>query len=182
MDIGMLSTLGGLGRGLGREMEAASFPFSQSQEGTAVIDQRLAARVQTAMARTPEPRLVRAVGKLDMLRMSDHLFQLVMDGGIRVSGVWPADKAPLKYLLGEQVCMEGKGSFRPNGSLASIEGTAVRLADLTDAPFRKAPQASGAHLALAAAATSGKGFAAIVGKWPGEETDEDIRSWLRETS
>lgn len=182
VDYGMLSSLEAYNSDLKKGLELASFDFEDSALHTAIINDHLTEKAQEVLEFTPTPRLIRIVGKLDMLRMSDHLFQLITGGNAKVRGIWTPDRISLKDFFGEEVYIEGKASYRPNGGLASIEASAVRRATEEDDQFRQLPKVASAQIRLDISDRSDNGFGHIIGKWPGDESDDDIRAWLQELS
>jgi hypothetical protein len=182
VDYGMLASIESYGQAIRRGLDVAAFEFNQGSQSTATIDIGLIGKAHEALELTPTPRLVRIVGNLDMLRMSDHLFQLIATGTTRVRGVWSPDKILLKDFLGKDVLLEGIASFRPDGSIASIHAHAVREATDLDIPFRELPTANAGPLNLTVIDQTREGFDRVIGKWPGDESDEAITSWLREIS
>lgn len=181
-DYGMLKCVGEFKASLKNGLDHASFDFAGIKSGKAQIDQPLVDRANDALRRTPLPRRIRVAGRLDMLKMSASLFQVLLEDGTRIRGLWNIDKTDLRPWLGKDVLMEGTGSFRANGEVVGIIAEAVRAAKQTDRAFRKAPRGS-ADTVLLTTIHPGKGtFSKIVGAWPGDETDEEINEFLREIS
>lgn len=179
---GMLQSLHDYRQALRSGLKSASFPFKSKEKEIAVIDDRLTIKASQAMSATPSPKLVRLVGRLDMLRMSDHLFQLIAEGNTRIRGLWTPDRLTLKPFLGEDVLVEAVAAYRPNGSIAFLEAKAIRRATDSDAPFRRLPIMV-SQLRLQDSTTMPlNSFAGIKGKWPGDDSDETINALLQEIS
>lgn len=135
----------------------------------------------------PQPRRVRIAGKLDAIRYSDRAFTLVTAEEKKVRGVL-AEGGPelLKPLFGRIAVVSGMAHFRPSGRLSRVDaehmaiGTEEEAALWAEVPrpldllvdpreFRK-PQGLRT------------GVNAIIGKWPGDETEEELIAALEELS
>ncbi len=136
--------------------------------------------------RTPRPQAAIIVGKLDMMRQSTQTFALIMDDGQEVRCVLLDDDVEmLKPLFNQRVAVSGRVVFRVSGRILRMEAESVRLAVPTDAFFARLPRPNAQRFDLRRMVReqgSKRGLAAIMGKWPGDETDEEIDQWLREIS
>lgn len=134
---------------------------------------------------TPVPRRARVAGKLDMIRDSDCVFVMLLDDGTRIRGLWADTNTmvSLGALFGKFILAEGQAVFRPSGSLLRLEADAMELAREGDRFFSKAPTAtSGQALSDRVRQRQGPntGAAAIYGKWPGDESEEELLAALEE--
>jgi hypothetical protein len=135
---------------------------------------------------TPASRRVRVVGKLDMVRVSNRTFGLTLSGGQEVrGGLVERDMDELAPLLNKQVLVFGKAVFRPSGRLLRVDVDEFRAATEADQFFAKLP------MPMARTRTkptprerekAAEGLRAVIGKWPGDETDEQIHAALEELS
>jgi hypothetical protein len=178
MDFGMLKSVHAYNASVKKGLDAATFEFRSDRKGTALINAPLIQKATDALLRTPEPRRIRIVGKLNMLRMSDRLFELNLSDGTRLRGIWTPDAVSLRELLGEDVLMEGEAAFRVNGDVLSLQAAAARVASEADAGFKRRPIVSSADVRLKLLSTGNGAFQSIVGKWPGEESDAEIEELL----
>lgn len=143
--------------------------------------------VQRLQHQTPPPRRVRVAGKVDAIRHSDRAFTLVLESGEPVRGVL-AEGEPevLAPFFGRLAVVSGMAQFRPSGALLRVDADQVEsasepgLALWSESPrplFRglDAPE-------LRRAQGPRSGINAIVGAWPGDETDDEIFAILEEMS
>ena len=134
---------------------------------------------------TPRTQAVRLMGRLDMIRASTHSFALKLQDGNEVRGVLgDEDIDRIVSLFRQDVLVLGKAVFRPSGRLLRIDATEVHPASDADRFFSKLPQSNGRATDLRETLREhrGGGIAAIFGRWPGDETDEEVEAALRELS
>lgn len=153
---------------------------------TQAIDRELTARAKELVTETPRPRRVRVAGTLDMIRVSDRAFELVLDRGDRLRAVWAGEKVvALAEYLTRSVVVEGDAIFRPSGSLLRLDVTAITPATSGDAIFGKLPTPLGRSLSPALTRqrqTETTGVNAIWGRWPGDESEEELLAAMEELS
>lgn len=132
----------------------------------------------------PAPREVRVVGVLDMLRRSTQAFALRLDGGDELRGVLvDADMADVRALLGCRVVVQGKAVFRPSGRVLRVDARAINEGTNEPTFWSKMPHANPAVGELKAyrqPQSSISGVNAFFGKWPGDESDEELLRGLEE--
>ena len=88
----------------------------------------------------------------------------------------------LTPLFKHRVAVSGRAVFRPSGRLLRLEAESVRDAAPSDRFFAKVPRPNAQRYdsrRVLKEQSHKRGVAAIIGKWPGEETDEQIDVWLR---
>lgn len=149
------------------------------------LDREVAAKATELTDRTPLPRQVRVVGHLDMIRHSTRSFEMLLQGGAAVRGVLENGEHMdvLKSLLGKTVLVVGKAVYRPSGSLLRIDAQAVATGAGESAVFEKVPfpiRHRPPATRLRVSEHSKRGVPGFFGKWPGEETDEELLDMLRE--
>lgn len=133
----------------------------------------------TALTTGPAaPPRVRLEGTLDMVRARDAAFTLVLADGRELPGrLMRGGVAGLGRLLGRRLLVFGVARLGPAGEVESVDadgyiptdGTWTRSA--SDPPF--SPEV---------AAELARRWKEVLGKWPGDETDEEIDQALRELS
>ncbi len=145
--------------------------------------------VETARAfynDTPSPRRVRLVGKLDMLRASTQAFGLILDDGHEIPGVLTVgDIAGLTPLFKQRVLVLGKAVYRPSGRALRIDADEILAATEQDRFFTTVPPPRRHKFDLTRLLReqpNKKSLAAIFGKWPGDESDEQIEQALKDLS
>ncbi len=126
--------------------------------------------------RTPTPQRVRLVGNLDGLEASTQRFSLLLDSGERVAGVYPEEISDrLQELWRKRVLVLGTSVFRASGNLLRVEADSIDDGASASSLFSTPPVASGARLEpnrLRKLQGTRSGMAAIMGRWPGDETEE----------
>ena len=121
-------------------------------------------------------------GKLEAIRHSNHAFMLVLDDGSNVRGIAPPDQDDkLKGHWGRRVLVLGQAVFRPSQDLLRVEAREIEAAEERDNiwSFTPKPLFPEAELKTHTQPQSRSGVRSTFGKWPGEETDEQILSALR---
>lgn len=150
---------------------------------TATIDQATIDAAESLYRQSPKARRVRVSGTLDMLRDSDRAFDLLLSDGARVRGVWEEDLGSILTLWGRQVVVDALAVFRPSGGLLRIEAGAMEEAGADDAYFSKLPKPAPTRLDLRAAhqvQAANTGLAAVYGKWPGDESEDQLLAALKD--
>lgn len=136
--------------------------------------------------RTPTPQRVRLVGKLDGLEASTQRFSLLLDSGERVAGVYPEEISDrLQELWRKRVLVLGTSVFRVSGNLLRVEAESIDDGTSASSLFSTPPVASSSRLdpnRLRKPQGARSGMAAIMGRWPGDETEEEIEQALERVS
>ncbi len=136
--------------------------------------------------RTPIPQRVRLVGNLDGLEASTQRFSLMLDSGERVSGVYPEESSDrLQQLWRKRVLVLGTSVFRASGNLLRVEAETIDDGATAASLFSTPPVASSGRLdasRLRKPQGLRSGMAAIMGRWPGDETDDEIALALERVS
>jgi hypothetical protein len=127
---------------------------------------------------TPQPTRVRIAGRLDMIEASTMAFALVLPGGEKVRGVWKGnDFETLRKLVNSDVVASGLAIFRPSRTLLRIDADTLAPQGDADRFFATVPVPTGGKLDLKSLLReqyARGGMAAIGGKVPAEETDEEF--------
>ena len=145
-------------------------------------------RVEELRRSTPRPAHVRLAGRLDAIRYSDKMFTLVLETGLELRGVAAdVDEGSLKSLWGRPALVVGTAHFRPSGALARVDAERVEPAsDRELALWQAAPVSfatEGQELRnLRQPQGKRSGINAIIGQWPGDETEEELRAALESLS
>jgi hypothetical protein len=151
-----------------------------------VVDSTVIATARGLSRNTPDPQQARIAGKLDMIRASTQSFALKLSDGEEVRGVLcGGDVASLTDLFGQDVLVFGRAVYRPSGKLLRIDAEGIQKSTGKDEFFATIPKGRRPRFDLRDVLHEQKhkkGLAAIMGKWPGTETDEEIEQALRELS
>ena len=126
----------------------------------------------------PPNQQIKITGRLDTIRHSDRMFELVLKSGDMIRGVaTEQDANELKNLFGKDVLVSGTAVFRPSSSLLRIEASSIEPAHGNVALWSKSPKARKSKLDthdLRKPQGPQSGLNRIWGKWPGTETDEQL--------
>jgi hypothetical protein len=162
-----------------RNGRPASPAVTITQDGVRVIR-----RLQRA---TPRPQRVRVAGKVDAIRHSDRAFTLVLESGIAIRGVL-ADGQPeeLTPFWGRIAVVSGTAHFRPSGALHRIDAEHLSPGSDRDLELWSAvPRPLSVPLdtrALHRVQGPRTGLNALIGEWPGDESEETILALIEELS
>jgi hypothetical protein len=149
------------------------------------IDQEISRQAQRMRNSTPPDQRARVCGKLDMIRDSDSVFEILLEPDTIVRGVWMGQSMDaLQAMWREKVLLEGLAVYKPSGGLLRIEADAVRPASKADELFQRIPAplgGKGGRLDFRQEQSAQTGANALLGRWPGEETEEQLLLACRES-
>ena len=149
----------------------------------AILTADTIAAAQRLYAETPPPQRVRVVGRLDMIWQSRQGFLLILDDGQEVRGVLvEGDISQHSPLFAQRVVIHGRAIYRPSGHLLRLDAELIEPGIGEPSLWSRVPPARLCKLGiqpLTQAQTPRSGVAAIFGKWPGDETDEEILAMLK---
>ncbi len=132
---------------------------------------------------TPLPRQVRIVGRLDMVRASTRTFAVVLDDAQEVRGVLTdGEFDAVSRLMEQRVMVLGRAVFRPSGRLLRVDSESVSATTESGSFFSAVPTPVRKTFDLRDAVRDQShklGVAAVIGMWPGDETDEQVAEALR---
>lgn len=138
---------------------------------------------------TPPTQRVRVAGRLDMIWQSQQRFSLVLDDGQPVPGVLiegePSTFAPL---FNQRVVVHGRAVYRPSGQLLRLDAERIDAGPDEPALWSRIPGPRRQKMDVRTfrqpqtPQTPQTGLGAIIGCWPGDETDEEVRQALEELS
>lgn len=135
---------------------------------------------------TPPPQSVRVAGQLNTIRHSDRMFALVLESGVTLRGIAEGlSPAALAKFFGRQVVVSGVACFHPSGRVQTIEAEHIEPAGDNAALWAEAPRPLfGETLRKELYREQGprSGINAVIGSWPGEETDPELERLLEELS
>ena len=127
-------------------------------------------------------------GTLDTLEHGTASFILVLGSGERVSGRWLGGSAAfgaLSRYWGRRVLVHGVLRRRTSGSLLRVDAERISFARGDQTIWSRLPApAFGLDVPLATKRRQGprSGVSAIFGRWPGNESDEEVARALEELS
>ena len=149
---------------------------------TVVLDAPAAQVIRTMAEETPASRISRVRGVLDTLTVSSRTLALRLGDGRVLRGFAGAVALDrLKELLGVDVVLEGVVTFRPSGDALRIQVESAFPATSGDVIWAQLPRVE-PSTARPRPSLAMDGLDALFGKWPGDETDEQLAAALRELS
>lgn len=166
-----------------KDLQSLTFPKnSSSSEVADVFDEEVARNAMLLSDKTPTPRQIRIVGKLDMVRHSTRSFGLLLSDGQEVRGILnDSDPDLLQQYFGKEITIFGKAVYRPSGSLLRVDAQEILDTIEGRSAFSFVPPALTHRPKLDRKIQSSKnGVSAFFGIWPGDETDEELLSALAE--
>ena len=186
-DSSLLKRIEGFGKVLDRAYQGAVFAGDRYlDEQPAILDEATIANARQLTLETPPPQRVRVVGLLDMIRMSSQGFELLLDDGARPRGVLvEGDMAALKPMCGNRVLVQGSAIYRPSGRLLRIDADRIEPGDDLPGIWSVIPPPRSRKLdarEFLKPQGPASGVSAFFGKWPGDESDEEIAAYLEEIS
>lgn len=134
---------------------------------------------------TPPEQRVRLAGQLDMLRSSTSTFELILDTGDKIRGVYDGDITTLSRHLRDRVTVSGKAIFRPSGKLLRVDAEYVSVDPSAPTLWSTVPTPKRENLErrqLWRSQGPSSGVAAIMGQWPGDEDEDDVARQLEKIS
>lgn len=180
LDAGVLEVLARTGSVIGK----AGIRLSVSGPGRRPIalDQATVQVIRTLADEIPPARIARVRGILDALAVSTRTIALRLEDGRILRGFAGAvELEELKRSLGADVVLEGQVTFRPSGVAQRIEVESILPATSGDVIWAQLPKAERMPARLHPAVPV-IGLDAFFGKWPGEETDEQLAAALRDSA
>ena len=152
-------------------------------ESPGILNQSVIETAKSLSSNTPEPQQSRVVGCLDMIRASTQTFALKLDDGEEIKGVLEnGDIADSTDLFRKRVMVLGRAVFRASGRLLRIDADEMTSAPDEGAFFSAVPLPTRQRLGVLHVVREQqhkRGLAAVIGMWPGDETDEQIERALQ---
>jgi hypothetical protein len=155
-------------------------------ERPARLTRETVTNAQELYSRSLMPQRARIAGTLDMIRASTQAFTLKLDDGQEVQGVLAEGNfGALKDLLRQPVLVLGWVVYRASGHVLRIEADEIHPATARDRFFATLPKPRRRRFNLRNVLREQghkRGVEAILGQWPGNETDDAIEQALEEIS
>lgn len=132
----------------------------------------------------PEPKKIIISGQLDEIKISKSKLGLITEDGI--VNVFANNKSIIEGILkfiGKEVTISGMANFKPSGQLSYVEIEEYTEPGINDKFFSKKPSSMSAEQQILFQLKNGKKgnpLSEIIGKWPGNETDEEFEKMLNE--
>jgi hypothetical protein len=148
------------------------------------LDGETLENVRRLKAETPEPTAFVISGKFDLIQHSSRRFHLVLSNGQVIPGtIDPAilDVENMRDFWGKKVTIKGMVHFNPGRKVRLFEAQTIKFAEKGEEVFEKmplAPQPLGLFGTDVRRFNAAPGLREIWGKWPGDETVEDLLAAL----
>ncbi|MFZ5430340.1 MAG: hypothetical protein ACOZDD_08915 [Bacteroidota bacterium] len=135
-------------------------------------------KIELLQENTPEPSKVTVLGTFDELKYSKQKVVLVTADGVINASV-PDEALFLQMLeyVGKELTITGMAHYKPNGKLSFIEVNNFSEPGKADKYFAKIPQALTIQQQIDFQLKERKSvnpFASLIGKWPGDESWEEV--------
>jgi len=125
---------------------------------------------------------VRVSGRIRLADETGAGFSLDLDDGYTITGTWAGEgPSPAAGMAGQRGVSNGAASFDDDGAVTRFEVSYLGPASPGDEFFSRRPRPWGQPLdraALNVPQTPTTGLNAVWGKWPGDETEEEILAAL----
>jgi len=119
---------------------------------------------------------------LDMIRASTQGFALQLDDGSEIAGIYEKGEiVDLQPLFRQRVVVNGILVYRPSGRPLRVDATYVGLAQSESSFWSRLPAPVHERLEihrLRQPQTKNTGVGAIIGRWPSDESDEEVAEKL----
>jgi len=151
------------------------------------IDRGALEKVEALARHSFAPQRVRVAGRLEAIRYSDCRFTLLLASGAELAGTaTELGQDLLRNLFGRAVVVTGMAVFRPSGRPLRIEADTLELASERDTRLWSQPPKpllGPSPMAQIREDQRGKGgLGALLGRWPGDESDEQVAAALESLS
>ncbi|WP_309892003.1 hypothetical protein [Archangium sp.] len=180
--------------GLVETFSAFARLFDQGVEAIEIVNGRTipittesVERVVRLRRQIPPPQAVRIAGKLDTIRHSDRIFTLLLESGAVLKGVAERlDPTQMASLFGHTVVVSGMAVFRPSGSVLRIDAEQMQESSPQQTSlWSRLPKPLLTPLdtrSLRVPQDERSGLNAIYGRWPGDESEEELVAALEALS
>ncbi len=141
--------------------------------------------IEHLIRQTPPDQRVRIAGQIDTIRHSDRMFTLILDDGQSIRGIAErTEPGQLAALFGQRAVVSGNAVFRPSGSVLRIEIDLLEAAGADSEVWSQMPRPA---LGIERRPRPGRqgprsGVSKIFGRWPGEESEENVLQALESLS
>ena len=184
-DLQLLRLLEKFKKGLNGTFQSIEFNTSRPiRNEPTIINSALVEAAGRLSHISPAPQQSRLIGTLDMVHSSTNAFAIKLKDGQQVRCVLSEGKVSrMTHLIDKDVLVLGKSIFRPSGALLRIDADEVISAGQQDSFFQSISKPKKSRFDLREVLReqeNRKGVGAIYGRWPGEETDQEIAIALKD--
>jgi hypothetical protein len=181
-DDGLIETFTAFGRVLDHDVNS----FELRNGATRRIERESVESLKQLRRSIPSDQRVRIAGKLEMLKHSSRIFSVELPTA-EVRGVLASDADVAAYgrLLGQEVIVSGVAKFRPSGRVLRVEADQIVPASGDTGLRKEVPRPLFGDLdtrSLRVPQGPRSGISALLGQWPGDESDEELDAAVRALS
>lgn len=149
-----------------------------------IVSKASLSKIKILEEKTPPSFKARITGKLDVLQHSKSQLEIITDGKkIRAKLSDSLHFDDVFEFFGQDVSISGIANFNPARNITSFEIIAIKKAESVDEYFRNIPQPIFEEFDLNRVAESkdyrGTDTGKILGKWPGEESTDELLELLK---
>jgi hypothetical protein len=179
LDHRILASLGGLESIFRHGFDAFTFDNNPQYRVT-----KAEIRTIKKMRAEPSPQKTVIVGALDSISVSRNSLEILVDGK-KIRGTLTAQKGE-EYgsLLGKNVVIDASAYFKLSGNIRWLSVSHLAEASESDRVFAQLPQSSPRLLSelkpRESPSLGTNGMENVFGKWPGDETEEELLAMLKE--
>lgn len=174
-----------LGRVFSRGVDQVEIANGRSGGLTVVTTPATLDTLRSLRHTTPPEQSVRVAGWLDQIRHSDRMFTLKLEDGTVLRGIAEGVSTQrLAGLWGRKAIVHGRATFRPSGRVLRLEALDIAPAgeDFSFWSQEPLPLAEGVAPQVRHPQAPHTGINAVIGGWPGDESDDDIARALEALS
>lgn len=153
-----------------------------------IINEHELDRISRIEAETPEPKATVVAGIFNSIKHTPRQFELVLQDGHKVRGLAESgyiDTESMRDLWGNKVTVKGLAHFRPNGLVRSIEADVIKPFENGEELFEHVSRSRMTKSVIHRLRTGQENrnpLKEIWGKWPGDESIEEILDTLNRNS
>ena len=188
LDESLLRSVGRFSRSLNGYMSEAHISSRRQSMMPVTLDADAARSARSMVKEFQSQRNVRIVGELDMVSISNSTFALKLADGTDLRGVLVSDDIyEVARMLSTRVLVKGSVFYRLSGRPLRIDAASVEPAvddssiwsHLPEPPSRRNRLTLAQRDSLSVRQTPWTGVGAIIGRWPGDETDAQVADALK---
>ena len=152
------------------------------------LDVDSVATLERLQQKIPMDQRVMVVGKIEMLRHTGRMSTVRVEDGTELRGVVVSEQVSVEdlgRLWGHSARVSGWAKYRASGGVLRIEADAIEAAEGGLSVLSRIPSPVLPSLDLRSlhdAQGSRSGVSAVMGRWPGDETEEETSALLAELS
>lgn len=141
-------------------------------------------KIEALYKTIPQPGKIVVNGIIDEMRFSKKQLVLVTEDKQRVVVIPPSEDTltKIKAFFGQEITLTGMAHYKPGGQLSFVELESFGKPGKADRFFSKKPDKMTIQQQIAIQLKEGKKknpLDEVIGKWPGEETDEEFEQMLK---